>query len=269
MPISEIVSRLDDRFGLLVGGSRVALTRQQTLRATVDWSYELLTQPERILLRRLAVFAGGFSMDAAEAVCADELLDADGIADLLAPWSSDRWSFPTTARVPRGIACSRRFASTPLNGWPLSLRRRSCAADTPPGCCPGGAMPSPNCPHRASRVAPAAGHRSRQPARRVRLADGRRPAERAATRRAAVAVLVPLGPSRRGHPVVAGRARRRPGPDRGARYRSARRLRAEQPGRANQRVGRAGRRARSHLRPNSATRAASATPSTTWACRHG
>ncbi len=84
IPIGEIVARLDDRFGLLVGGSRVALTRQQTLRATVDWSYGLLTEPERILLRRLAVFAGGFSIGAAESVCADELLGAGEIADLLA-----------------------------------------------------------------------------------------------------------------------------------------------------------------------------------------
>ena len=84
MPIGEIVARLDDRFGLLVGGSRVALTRQQTLRATVDWSYELLTEPERVLLRRLAVFAGGFSIGAAEAVCADEPLTTADVADLLA-----------------------------------------------------------------------------------------------------------------------------------------------------------------------------------------
>jgi len=51
LPVSELVARLDDRFALLVGGSRVGLTRQQTLRATVDWSYDLLTEPERILLR--------------------------------------------------------------------------------------------------------------------------------------------------------------------------------------------------------------------------
>ncbi len=67
----EIAARLDDRFRLLVGGNRTSLPRQQTLRATLDWSYDLLSEPEQILLRRLAVFAGGWTADAAEAVCAD------------------------------------------------------------------------------------------------------------------------------------------------------------------------------------------------------
>src|SRR5205085_7839390 len=67
----QIAARLDDRFRLLTGGSRTALPRQQTLRATIDWSYALLSEPERALLRRLAVFAGGWTLEAAEAVCAD------------------------------------------------------------------------------------------------------------------------------------------------------------------------------------------------------
>jgi non-specific serine/threonine protein kinase len=67
----QILERLDDRFRLLVGGSRGAPARQQTLRATLDWSYALLDEPERVLLRRLAVFAGGWALDAAEAVGAD------------------------------------------------------------------------------------------------------------------------------------------------------------------------------------------------------
>lgn len=68
----QIAKKLADRFRLLTGGSRTALPRQQTLRAAIDWSYELLTDPERILLQRLAVFAGGASLDAAEAVCSDD-----------------------------------------------------------------------------------------------------------------------------------------------------------------------------------------------------
>jgi predicted ATPase len=64
-----IAARLDNCFSLLTAGSRTALPRQQTLRATIDWSYELLTEPERVLFRRLAVFAGGFTLQAAEAVC--------------------------------------------------------------------------------------------------------------------------------------------------------------------------------------------------------
>ena len=64
----EILSRLDDRFRLLTGGSRTVLPRQQTLRATIDWSYDLLTEPERALFRRLSVFAGGCTLAAAEVV---------------------------------------------------------------------------------------------------------------------------------------------------------------------------------------------------------
>ncbi len=73
----QIAARLDEafgprsgRFGLLTGGSRTAPTRQQTLRATLDWSHDLLAEPERALLRRLGVFSGGWSIEAAEAVCA-------------------------------------------------------------------------------------------------------------------------------------------------------------------------------------------------------
>jgi predicted ATPase/DNA-binding SARP family transcriptional activator len=78
----EIASRLDDRFSLLTAGSRTAIPRHQTLRATIDWSYDLLTQQERILLRRLSVFAGGFTLDAAESVCSQGMKQSD-ILDLL------------------------------------------------------------------------------------------------------------------------------------------------------------------------------------------
>jgi DNA-binding NarL/FixJ family response regulator len=69
----QIAARLDDRFGLLVRGSRAAPLRQRTLRATLDWSHALLSDDERALLRRLSVFAGGWTLEAAEAVC-------DGVA---------------------------------------------------------------------------------------------------------------------------------------------------------------------------------------------
>jgi non-specific serine/threonine protein kinase len=65
----EILARLDDRFRLLTGGSRTALRRQQTLRALIDWSYDLLAAEEQALLRHVSVFAGSFSLDAAETVC--------------------------------------------------------------------------------------------------------------------------------------------------------------------------------------------------------
>jgi predicted ATPase/DNA-binding SARP family transcriptional activator len=67
--VQTIAARLDDRFRLLTGGSRSALPRQQTLRAVVDWSWELLSEPERAMLRRLAVFTGGWTLEAAEDVC--------------------------------------------------------------------------------------------------------------------------------------------------------------------------------------------------------
>ncbi|QMU76259.1 AfsR/SARP family transcriptional regulator [Streptacidiphilus sp. PB12-B1b] len=67
----QIVARLDDRFRLLTGGSRTARPRQQTLRAVVDWSWELLPQAERAVLRRASVLSGGWTLTAAEAVCAD------------------------------------------------------------------------------------------------------------------------------------------------------------------------------------------------------
>ena len=66
LSVEQISQRLDDQFWLLTGGSRTALPRQQTLRAAIDWSYELLAEPERVLLQRLSVFMGGWTMAAAE-----------------------------------------------------------------------------------------------------------------------------------------------------------------------------------------------------------
>ncbi len=79
----QIADRLDDRFRLLTGGSRTALPRQQTLQALIDWSYDLLTEPEKALFRRLAVFVGGFTLEAAEAVCAGDGIEPYEILDLL------------------------------------------------------------------------------------------------------------------------------------------------------------------------------------------
>ena len=76
----QLAVKLDDRFRLLTGGSRSALPRQQTLRAAMDWSYELLPPAERAVLRRLSVFAGGCTLEAAEAVCS---MDGIGVADVL------------------------------------------------------------------------------------------------------------------------------------------------------------------------------------------
>jgi len=79
----QIAARLSDQFKLLTGGSRTALPRQQTLQALIDWSYDLLSESERMLFRRLAVFSGGWAIEAAEIVCAVDGLDTYEILDLL------------------------------------------------------------------------------------------------------------------------------------------------------------------------------------------
>ncbi len=77
MSIDQLANRLDDRFRLLTSGSRTALPRHKTLRAVVDWSWELLADAERTVLRRLAVFSGGASLEAAEWVCAGNVVEQD------------------------------------------------------------------------------------------------------------------------------------------------------------------------------------------------
>lgn len=81
--LDELAARLDDRFRLLTGGHRTALPRQQTLRATLDWSYELLPLIEQTVLLRLAVFAGSFTLEAASAVVAADELDALEVVDIV------------------------------------------------------------------------------------------------------------------------------------------------------------------------------------------
>ena len=83
LSLPEILDSLHDRFRLLTGGARTAVRRQQTLRASVDWSHALLTEPERVLFRRLAVFMGGFDLHAAQAIAGDEELHRHQVLDLL------------------------------------------------------------------------------------------------------------------------------------------------------------------------------------------
>ncbi len=83
LPVEKIVERLNDRFRLLTGGSRTLLPRQQTLRATIAWSFELLSEAARTLFARLSVFIGGFDLEAAEAVAAGDGLSQSDIFDLL------------------------------------------------------------------------------------------------------------------------------------------------------------------------------------------
>ncbi|MEI8411404.1 MULTISPECIES: DUF4062 domain-containing protein [unclassified Kribbella] len=83
LSLEQIASRLSDRFRLLSSGARTALPRQQTLRAAMDWSYDLLTPAEQKLLRRLSVFMGSWTIDAAETVCGGDGVDAADVLDLL------------------------------------------------------------------------------------------------------------------------------------------------------------------------------------------
>ena len=83
LPVVEIGKRLDDRFRLLTGGPRTAEARHRTLRATIDWSHDLLTEPQRVLLRRLSVFRGGWTLQAAEAVCVGGGVTSADALDLL------------------------------------------------------------------------------------------------------------------------------------------------------------------------------------------
>lgn len=84
LDVNELFTRLDERFRILTGGSRTALPRQQTMRALIDWSFDLLTPAEQALLRRMSAFAGGSTLDAASAICTDdELVEQWDVLDYL------------------------------------------------------------------------------------------------------------------------------------------------------------------------------------------
>jgi len=83
LSVEQIAARLDNRFRLLTSGSRTALPRQKTLRAAIDWSYDLLSETERMVLRRLSVFAGGWTLEAAEAICVGEGIEWHEVLDPL------------------------------------------------------------------------------------------------------------------------------------------------------------------------------------------
>jgi len=83
LSVEQIANRLDDRFRLLTSGSRTVLERHQTLRAAIDWSYNLLSPAEQVLFKRLSVFVGGWTLEAAESVCADEIVKNEDALGLL------------------------------------------------------------------------------------------------------------------------------------------------------------------------------------------
>ncbi len=107
---AQLAERLDDRFALLTGGSRTALPRHRTLRAVVDWSWDLLSAPEQVLARRLAVFPGGATLTAAEHVCADALLPRASVLPALSALIDK--SIIAAAERPGGEAARYRMLET-------------------------------------------------------------------------------------------------------------------------------------------------------------
>ena len=137
---SEVAARLDDRFRLLTGGRRTAVPRHRTLRAVVEWSWDLLTDTEREVADHFCVFPGGATAAAVAAVC-PTWRDSRRTPPPRSPTScrrssTSRCSSPTTGRTAAGCACSRRCASTAPNGWRRggSARPRT----TPPPGTPSG-----------------------------------------------------------------------------------------------------------------------------------
>ena len=158
LTLATLAERLDDRFRLLTVGARTALPRQQTLRAVVDWSYDLLFEDERRLFARLSVFAGGCDLDAAEAVCADDQVPAGEVLDVLSRLVDKSLVAALTPVVTPGSFSSRRCGGTAgtasmnpakpapcapgtarITGrWP---RTRTRVCEVPPGRCGGNALP--------------------------------------------------------------------------------------------------------------------------------
>jgi non-specific serine/threonine protein kinase len=129
LPPTQIAHRLDDAFRLLTAGARTALPRHRTLKAAIDWSYALLAERERTLLARLAVFASGFTLEAAEAVCAGDGIDADEVLDLVSALVDkslvDMQQRRDSARY-RLLETVRQYAQERLDadGAAATLRRR-------------------------------------------------------------------------------------------------------------------------------------------------
>ena len=97
LPVEKIVERLNDRFRLLTAGSRTSLPRHQTLRATITWSFDLLSEVARVLFARLSIFAGGFNLEAAEGVASGSKLSHDDVLDLLSSLIDKSLVLPETS----------------------------------------------------------------------------------------------------------------------------------------------------------------------------
>ena len=125
---AQIEARLHDRFRLLTGGARTAVARQRTLEAAVDWSCQLLSETERLLLSRLSVFPASWSLEAAEYVCAGGIIDRTRCSVCWRDWSASRSSLSTTAPpASAAIASWKPSASSPANASSMAERRSTYA----------------------------------------------------------------------------------------------------------------------------------------------
>jgi predicted ATPase/class 3 adenylate cyclase len=125
--IANLARRLDERFKILTGGSRIALPRQKTLTALIDWSYDLLSEQEQKLFRRLGIFAGGFGLDAATAICAGEGVGEPEVLELVASLVDKSLVVADTSREPERFSLlesTRAYALEKL----ASLRERDALA---------------------------------------------------------------------------------------------------------------------------------------------
>ena len=189
LPLPQLVERLDDRFRLLTGGARTALPRQQTLRAVVDWSYDLLFDAERQVFMRLSVFTGGCSLEAAEQVCSDDLIASDEVCDLLLHLVDKSLVIAGRRRCGRGalhpapdaVAVRARTARR------VEGRARRTATATRAGSSISPRTPASGLRGRTGRdVASPDRRRLRQPPRRARLVRRRATTRRAHSRSSTV-----------------------------------------------------------------------------------
>jgi hypothetical protein len=134
----QIAARLGDRFALLTDGGRTALARQKTLEEAMDWSHELLSQGERELLRRLSVFAGAFTLEAAEAVCSGfspkRRSNRARCSTGSRGWWTSRLSSSSRGMAMPGTGCWRRSGSTEGKSWSARGRRRRSGVATRASC---------------------------------------------------------------------------------------------------------------------------------------
>ena len=168
LSLDEILDSLHDRFRLLTGGARTAVRRQQTLRASVDWSHALLTEPERVLFRRLAVFMGGFDLDAAQAVAGDHEVERYQVLDQLTLLVDKSLVVAENSRRPNAIPVAGN-RSPVRAGKARRVRRSRRRARAPPRPLHGDGRAARRAGGARARRRRAGRNRDRQPASRVRL----------------------------------------------------------------------------------------------------